>query len=96
MNPAPPSEPDRRISRIKCGAPHLMRYVAKEKMWRSGQERPCLLGIPRFLRHISFGDYNVLRKPLKPFRPEGPWRFSSSGASHRANASAFIFRSLSA
>src|SRR5262252_8897270 len=31
---APPSEPDRRISRIKCGPPHLMRYVAFPVMWR--------------------------------------------------------------
>jgi hypothetical protein len=44
-----------------------MRYVAKEKMWRSGPERPHLLGFPDFLRHILFGSYKVLRKPIKPF-----------------------------
>src|SRR6516225_10055529 len=31
---APPSEPNGRISRIKCGRPHLMRYVAFPLMWR--------------------------------------------------------------
>jgi hypothetical protein len=31
-------KPDVRFSRIKCGAPHLMRYVAKPLMWRSNGE----------------------------------------------------------
>ena len=29
-------------------------YVAKEKMWRRGPERPLLLGFTDFLRHILF------------------------------------------
>ena len=33
MAAPPPSKPDRRISRIKCGAPHLMRYVVNLVMW---------------------------------------------------------------
>ena len=34
----PPSEPYRQFSRIKCGAPHLMRYVAKPLMWLPDRE----------------------------------------------------------
>ena len=33
MTPAPPSEPDGRFSRIKCGALHKMRYVVNYNMW---------------------------------------------------------------
>ena len=32
--PSPLIKPDVRISRIKCGAPHLMRNVAPAVMWR--------------------------------------------------------------
>jgi hypothetical protein len=71
-------------------------YVAKEKMWRRGPERRHSLGFPDFLRHILFASYKFLRKPINPFRGEGPLCFSRSGASQRAKALAFIFRSLSA
>ena len=71
-------------------------YVAKEKMWRSGSEGQVLLEFQVFLRHILFASYKVLRKPIKPFRGEGPLCSSRSGASQRAKALAFIFRSLSA
>ena len=71
-------------------------YVAKEKMWRRGPERRHSLGFSDFLRHILFASYKFLRKPIKPFRGEGPLCSSRSGASQRAKALAFIFRSLSA
>jgi hypothetical protein len=32
--PSPLIEPDRQISPIKCGAPHLVRYVVSAFMWR--------------------------------------------------------------
>jgi hypothetical protein len=35
VSPFPLIEPDMWISRIKCGAPHLMRNVAPVDMWRS-------------------------------------------------------------
>ena len=54
ISATPPSEPDGRISPVKCGAPHLMRYVAKEKMWRRAPARPYLLPFHDFLRHILF------------------------------------------
>jgi hypothetical protein len=84
------------FSPVECGAPHFMRYVAKEKMWRRGPERLHSLGFPDFRRHILVGSYKVLRKPIKPFRGEGPLCSSRSEASRRAKALAFIFRSLSA
>ena len=51
---APPSEPDRRVSRILCGAPHKMRYVASMVMWRRDSKTRHLLGFSRFQRHIIF------------------------------------------
>ena len=33
MSLDPPSKPDGRVSRIKCDAPHLMRYVVNWVMW---------------------------------------------------------------
>ena len=69
-------------------------YVAKEKMWCRGPERGHSLGFLDFLRHILFASYKFLRKPIKPFRGEGPLCSSRSGASQRAKALAFIFRSL--
>jgi hypothetical protein len=32
------------ISRIKCGAPHLMRYVAPVDMWRSAPQAAARAG----------------------------------------------------
>jgi hypothetical protein len=34
VNQGRPSNPDVQISRIKCGAPHLMRNVAPTVVWR--------------------------------------------------------------
>jgi hypothetical protein len=79
-----------------AGASNRIGNVAKEKMWRRGPGRPVLLGFQDFLRHILFGSYKVLRKPIKPLRREGLLLSLRSGASQRAKASAFIFRSLSA
>ena len=72
VSSAPSKIPYGGFSPVKCGAPHFTGYVAKQKMWRRGPERPHLLGFPDFLRHILFGSYKVLRKPIKPFRGEGP------------------------
>jgi hypothetical protein len=43
--PSPLVEPDVQISRIKCCRQHLMRYVAKSKMWPSGCKH-LVLNIP--------------------------------------------------
>jgi hypothetical protein len=54
---APPSEPNGRISRIKCGRPHLMRYVAFPLMWRwirtPRPERAELRWTPELLQQAS-------------------------------------------
>ena len=46
-------KPDVRFSRIKCGAPHLMRYVAKALMWRPVHSALSLQRIGYTERHIS-------------------------------------------
>ena len=54
MAAPPPSKPDRRISRTKCDAPHLMRYVVNWVMWCRGGITFDSLGLSPFQHHIIF------------------------------------------
>jgi len=51
--PSPLIKPDRRISRILCGAPHKMRNVVAVVMWRWAQKAPSQGRELIFERHIT-------------------------------------------
>ncbi len=54
MDRTPPSKPDWQISRIKCCAQHLMRYVVKRVMWCRGPKVIDSLRFSRPQHHIIF------------------------------------------
>ena len=82
--------------RRRASAKSPVRYVVNFIMWcRAGRSRHSL-GFPPPAHHIISCIYTVLRKLIRPFSLDCLLADCTSGASQRAKALAFIFRSLSA
>src|ERR1022692_1043834 len=80
--------------RIICNVLHITGYVVRWNMWCEARKALYWLGFLHSSHHILFCPQTVLRKPITPFKCGCLLLPCRSGASQRAKALAFIFKSL--